>query len=311
VAGVCAAGLAGALPHGAAEPDAVRARADALFADGNAAIARDDTATAAARYRAAWELAPDARYALNLGIALSELGQTAAAAEAFAIYLADPACDPAKRPVLEQRLALWKPELGEVVLDVTPGAAVVEIDGVRPLRIAPGTGVPVTPGRHRVTASAPGHGTGALALEVAARGRAIAHIALVAAAATPSAAAPTPASVERPGGERVAGRPWKWIAFGAGVGAVGAGAYFGITAITGWRKVHDRCPGDECTRAADVALADDARRAGTRSNIAFGVGGAALVAALLLWRFEPGRSSPSLSLAPHSSGGLLCITGRM
>src|SRR4029079_8169660 len=96
--GLWVAGLAGALPHSAgAEADA-RARADALFADGNAAIARDDAATAATRYRAAWELVPDARYALNLGIALSELGRTAAAAEAFTVYLADPACDPAQRP---------------------------------------------------------------------------------------------------------------------------------------------------------------------------------------------------------------------
>jgi hypothetical protein len=304
------AGLAGALPHGvAAQPDAARARADALFADGNAAIARDDTATAAARYRAAWELAPDARYALNLGIALSELGHTAPAAEAFAIYLADPACDPAKRPVLEQRLELWKRELGEIVVDVTPASAVVEIDGVRPLRSTPGTGVPVSPGRHRVTASAAGHGRGELALEVAARGRAIAHIALV--AATPGTAPQAAAAVERTGGDRAGGRPWKWIALGTGLVAAGAGSYFGLTAIRDWRKVDDRCPDGECTRAADKALADDAERAGTRSNIAFGVAGAALVAALLLWRFEPDRSSPSISIAPHTSGGMLCITGRL
>jgi len=177
------AGVAGAPPRAVAQPDA-RARADALFADGNAAIARDDTATAAARYRAAWELVPDARYALNLGIALSELGRNAAAAEAFTVYLADPACDPAKRPVLEQRLALWKPELGEIILDVAPASAVVEIDGVRPLRSTSGTGVPVAPGSHRVTARAAGHRGGELSLAVAARGRVIAHIALVAAAAS-------------------------------------------------------------------------------------------------------------------------------
>jgi hypothetical protein len=82
--------------------------------------------------------------------------------------------------------------------------------------------------------------------------------------------------------------------------------------MSDWRKVDDRCPGGECTRAADIALADDADRAGTRANIAFGVSGAALVAALLLWRFDPARrSSPSISIAPQTSGGLLCISGRL
>jgi hypothetical protein len=305
--GLWVAGLAGALPHSAgAEADA-RARADALFADGNAAIARDDAATAATRYRAAWELVPDARYALNLGIALSELGRTAAAAEAFTVYLADPACDPAKRPVLEQRLALWQPELGEIILDVAPASAVVEIDGVRPLRSAPGTGVPVAPGSHRVTARAAGHRDGERAFDVAARGRAIAHIALEAAPARAAA----PAGVERTGAERGAARSWKWIALGAGVAAAAAGSYFGITAITDWRKVDDRCPSGACTSPADVALAGDAQRAGTRANIAFGVSGAALVAALVLWRFEPRRSSATVSIAPLASGGLLCIGGRL
>jgi hypothetical protein len=318
------AGLAGASPRAVAQPDA-RARADALFADGNAAIARDDTATAAARYRAAWELVPDARYALNLGIALSELGRTAAAAEAFTIYLADPACDPAKRPVLEQRLALWRPELGEIILDVAPASAVVEIDGVRPLRSTSGTGVPVAPGSHRVTARAAGHRGGELSLAVAARGRAIAHIALVAVGGAEPGAEPgatpgvepgvkpgaTPATIGRTGGESVGARPWKWIALGAGLAAVAAGSYFGVTAMNRWAEVDDRCPRGECTAPADIAFADDAHRAGTRANIAFGVGGAALVAALLLWRFEPGPRSPSISIAPHTSGGLLCISGRL
>jgi len=315
--GLWVAGLAGGWPGGAAaEPDAARARADALFAEGNAAIARDETATAAARYRAAWELVPDARYALNLGIALSELGQTAAAAEAFTIYLADPACDPAKRVVLEQRLALWKPELGEIILDVAPGSAAVEIDGVRPLRSTSGTGVPVAPGRHRVAARAAGHRDGELSLEVAARGRAIAHIALAAATAGvvgPAAgrAGPSAAHVERTSTESAGARPWKWVALGAGLAAAAAGSYFGITAINNWHDVDDRCPRGACTFPADIALADEARRAGTRANIAFGVSGAALVAALLLWRFEPDRRSPTISIAPHSSGGLLCISGRL
>jgi tetratricopeptide (TPR) repeat protein len=123
--------IALALPRGAIAEPAAKARADALFAEGNAAIARNDAATAAERYRAAWELLPEARFVLNLGIVLAELGRNAAAAEAIAIYLSDPASDPGKRPVLEQRLALWRAALGEIA--ATPFE-----------RLIPGHGEPMT-----------------------------------------------------------------------------------------------------------------------------------------------------------------------
>ncbi|HMG54460.1 MAG TPA: hypothetical protein VK601_13280, partial [Kofleriaceae bacterium] len=248
-------------PRGAAADDAAaRARADALLAEGTAAMARDDAATAAARYRAAWDLAPEARIALNLGIALAELGRTAAAAEAFAVYLADPACDPAKRAVIEQHVQRWRPELGEIALEVSPASAVVEIDGARPLRSAPGTRVPVAPGGHRVTARAAGYRSGEVELVVAPRDRATARLALIAA----PVAEPAPPVGDR--GARVEPRPWKWIALGAGLAAAAAGGYFGVTAIDGWRQVDDRCPRGACTEPADLGLAADARRAGTRAD---------------------------------------------
>lgn len=308
-AALCAVWVIALAPRGAAGDAATaKARADSLVADGNAAFARNDVATAAERYRAAWELAPEARIALNLGIALAELGRTAAAAEAFAIYLADPVSDPAKRRVLEQRLALWRPELGEIVLEITPASAVIEIDGARPLRNAPGARVPVTPGKHLVTARAAGYAPGELWLEVAQRDGAIARLALV---ATGPPASPGAVRVDRV--DRAEGRPWKWIALGAGLGAAAAGGYFGAVAIADWRKVDQRCPRGLCMTPADLALADDARTAGTRANIAFAASGAALITAVLLWRFEPGRSSSpaDVSIEPRASGGLLCVSGRL
>jgi hypothetical protein len=321
---IWAAALLLAMSRGAIAEPRARERAEALFAEGNAAIARNDAATAAERYRAAWELMPEARFVLNLGIALAELGRNAAAAEAIAIYLADPACDPAKRPVLEQRLSLWRAELGEIALELAPASAVVEIDGARPLRGAPGTRVPVTPGRHLVTARAAGHRAGELQLTVAARGTAVARIALPAASseADPAIAArPAPPAAgtgssgraldDRADGASHAARPWKWIALGAAVAAAGAGSYFGISAIDAWHKVDDRCPSGVCTATADLDLAADARRDGTRANIAFGITGAALVAGFLLWRFEPADARSSISIVPSTSGGLLCISGAL
>src|SRR5262249_40014453 len=155
-----------------------RARAAALFASGNAAMERDDAATAAERYRAAWQLVTEARFALNLGIALAVQGRTAAAAEAFTVYLADPSADPNKPAVLEAQLQEWRASLGEIVLDVTPAGASIEIDGVAPLRSAQGTSVPAAAGRHLVTARAAGYQPGELRVDVGRRGRTITRIAL-------------------------------------------------------------------------------------------------------------------------------------
>lgn len=307
--------------HAQAGP--LSAPAQALFDDGNAAMARHDAATAAARYRAAWQEMPDPRVAINLGIALAELGRYAEASEALRVYLAEPGSDPAKRPVLERQLARWRPGLGELVLDVAGGdGTVVEIDGVRALRAAPGTHVPVAPGAHRVVARSALADAVTLQVSVRAGETVTAHLALARRTTTRDAAprvAPgadddrAGASSAPPRDAAVAaprGRPWKWIALGAGAATAAAGGYFGVSAIRGWHEVHQRCPDGACTTPADVQRADDARRAGTRADLAFAATGAAVIAAYVLWRLEPGRHG-WLALAPHAGGGMLAIGGAL
>jgi hypothetical protein len=275
-------------------------RAEQLFDEGNAAMARDDATTAAECYRAAWNLAPQPRIVLNLGIALAELGRIAEAAEAFTIYLADPASDPTKRPVLEDHLRSWRSRLGEVTLQITPpDDAEIEIDGARPLRGRSGETVPIAPGEHRVTVRAIGYHPSELRLTVAPGQQVTALLHLI---------RDTPRVVHTPEPERPETRPWKWVALGVGVAAAATGTYFGLVARDTWGTVDDRCPDGRCTSPADLAIAADARRAGTRANIAFGATGAAAIAAVVLWRLEPRRRT-SLSIAPHASGGWLCISG--
>jgi hypothetical protein len=323
IAVVAAARVAEAEPADAGPAGAERSQAAALFADGNAAMARDDAVTAAERYRAAWRLAPEARFAINLGIALAVQGRNAAAAEAFTVYLADPAADPDKRAVLEARLRSWGAELGEIVLDVTPAAASIEIDGAPPLRSAPGTRIPIAAGSHLVTARARGHQARELRLEVGRHQQVVARFALAPSPRVDAGSDPdrgeavgrSDVSDRGDGSERMErsyARPGKWAALGIAVAAAGAGSYFAATAIERWHRVDDHCPGGGCTSPSDLALAGDARSAGTRADIAFVVSGAALVAALVLWRLEPRpHAARAVSLVPQSSGGLLCITGAL
>jgi len=294
-----------AVPRGGAADPGDAATAAALFTDGNAAMARDDAATAAERYRAAWRLVPEARFALNLGIALAVQGRNAAAAEAFTVYLADPTADPDKRAVLEDRLREWRATLGEIVLDVTPPTASIEIDGTPPLRTARGARVPIAAGSHLVTARARGYQGGELRLEVGLHQHAVARLALT---PLPPAAS---ASVD-PDRDETVERSGKWVALGVAIAAAAAGSYFGATAIGRWHTVDDHCPRGACTSPADLALARDAHSAGTRADVAFAVSGAALLAAVVLWRLEPRRSpARTVSLMLGSSGGLLCIAGAL
>ena len=273
------------------------ARADALFDEGNALMGRNDAAGAAERYRASFDLAPRAKAALNLGIALAELGRDAAAVEAFAAYLDDPAADPAKRKVIEGEVLRLRARVGEITTVAQPPGPVDElaIDGQRSLR--PGRTF-VGPGPHVVSARRTGGAAATTEVSVLAGETAPARLVF--------------APQQARGGERSA---WKWIAFGVAASAAAVGATFGVIAIDRWHGVDRHCPGGACPSQADLDRVDGARQAGTVATVAFVTCGVAAVGAVALWLTEP-KSAPEsergarFSFAPVERGGVIWVGGR-
>ena len=272
-------------------------RAERLFADGNALMERNQAEAAAEKYRASWDLVATAKAALNLGIALAELGRDAGAAEAFSVYLDDPLSDPAKRPIIQEQLRRLRGRVGTILIQVDPPdpAAEISVDGVRPMRRDRAI---VEPGRRQVSARRVGYADAGAWVSVAAGGEVDARLAL----------APIPAERAETGGVR---RTWKWIAFSAAAAAAAVGTYFGVLAISRWNDVDELCPDGACTDPGGLERADEARHAGNVATAAFVVSGGAVVAGVVLWLTEPKveRGRPGVTAAPIPGGGMVWVVG--
>jgi serine/threonine-protein kinase len=169
-----------------------------------------------------------------------------------------------------------------------------------------GSAVPVDPGKHVLSATAPGRADWSTTIEVPEGKVAEVEVPALAVVSSPPEAAklePTPAppagDVGRADGESDAnGRPTRraigLLVAGAGVVALGVGTYFGIEALSknsDSNQGPDGCVGDMC-RLTGYNTRNDARAAGDLSSIFIGAGAAAVVTGGVLW----------LTALPHRSG---------
>jgi serine/threonine-protein kinase len=187
-----------------------------------------------------------------------------------------------------------------------------------------GTAAPVDPGDYEITASAPGYRSYRSAVHVGADA-VYAKVSVPALEREPSAekqprerlqrsypaASPVAASPPARATEAAEADPssststWGWVLSGVGLAAVGAGSYFGLRAIDRNDQALALCPMDNvCGDPAGVMLTDDARRAATFSNIAFGVGAAALAGGVALLIAGSGSGSAEDEASSRASWAL-------
>ncbi|MBX3127386.1 MAG: tetratricopeptide repeat protein [Polyangiaceae bacterium] len=189
-----------------------------------------------------------------------------------------------------------------------------------------GVEVPVDPGPHEITARAPGYqdftatvkvGESAARervtippLERSAQPAAAPEPVAAPAVVTPPVGPPPPADrgTRDGSGQRTAGL----VVGGLGVVGVGVGAFFGLRAIGKNDDAKALCPrGNVCDEPRGVDLTDDAKGAALVSNIAFGVGAAAVIGGAVLYLTAP--SSPAgvrLYPAVSTRAGGLSLGGR-
>lgn len=323
--------LAAPLP---AAPRDDRVAAEALFDAGRKLMAEGNFDEACKKLEESEQADPAVGTLLYLGECYEKQGRTATAWATFreAASLAESTKQAARAKVGNKRAQKLEGKLSHLTIEISADAAgisglVLLRDG-KPLESGLfGVAFPVDPGDHTIEATAPEHEPWKQVVTVPAAGGSAKIVvpALVAAAPTPAAApaasataeapapayerpAPTPAParpVDDGGSDGSAQRTWGLVLGAAGLVGIGVGTWAGLTASAKNSDAKAACPrSPACDTEEGVSLTHDAESAAALSNVAFGVGGAALVGGAVLWFTAPsGRPESALKLGPRVGAG--------
>lgn len=235
------------------------ARADALFARGKAEMAAGHVATACAALAESLALEPAEGTLLALGLCREKEGELVTA-HGLLRDVATRTDRDERRRVAKAAIARIEDRLGRVVVNVpspAPPGAVAAVDVAEPEPRAATAEVAVTSRAPTVVGSV------------------------------------APAAPERPAEGK--STPWLgWSVAGAGVVALGAGAFFGARAASGWEGVEAKCDPSACKDASALADARNARADARIANVAV-ISGAVLVGAGILLVLTHGSGRPRTS----------------
>ena len=203
-----------------------------------------------------------------------------------------------REAVARRRAALLEPRLPRLIIAVggTLDGLEIQRDGTAVGAAAWGAAIPVDPGAHRGTASAPGKET--WETTVAAGEGATVSVSVpreLAAMTEPSAAA------KRGATHRTLG----WLSAGIGAAALGVGLGFGLSSLASRNDSRTHCTGDACD-AAGLRLREDAIASGSIATIASIAGGAAVAGGLILV-----LTAPAGAPASHEPAGKVRATPTM
>lgn len=309
------ASTARAEPQAPAAPRA-GALAQVLFDEGVTLMGEGHFEEACPKLAESQRLDPAGGTVLNLASCLEGLGQLASAyatySDAMSVAIRDGRKE--REAVARERLAALQPRMSRLELRVAHRSEQAEIvlDGTLIGATAWDTPLPIDPGTHTLSASAPGRVTWSRTFEVPANG---ARIALEVPALETSSAveAPPAAAVAAPPsvGARVplplseAPSIRRSVATTALVGGgvlVGLGAAAGVFALSKKAESDDACPTPSTCGTGGVSAMRTAETFAWTANVAIGVGvAAALTGVILLLTAPRGRSTGVVTVPLVSS----------
>lgn len=277
------------------------AEAEVLFRDGRTLIKNGKLAEGCAKVEASERIESSVGTLLNLGDCREKLGKVASAWAAFrkAEATAKRANNDDKREdEARKRAVALEARMSSLTIEMAqpPAGLVVKRDGEALDAALLNTAVPLDPGSYVIVAEAPGYApwkTDVVIQSKTKRRLAIPALQRSTTVVVAAAAAPTQTVVYRK-----VHRTWSpWRKFSvvlgvAGVGAAGAGFYFGRRARELEDSANQRCPLVVCTDQQALDDNDRARSNATRANILYIAGGAAVASAVALWFVGgPGEST--------------------
>jgi hypothetical protein len=254
------------------------AAAEALFKAGRELVKKGDYAAGCPKFEAALELNPSAGTMLNIARCHEHDGKLATAWEDYhrAQTLNRETVGDARRRELDdianQGIKDLEPRLPRLRVVVTAPPAGIEVsrDGKDLPRAAWGEALPFDPGKHEVSARAPGRKPRTVEVTLEEGKTSTVEIALE--VDTPPPPPPPPPR----GGVPV----WAWIAGGAGLALAGVSAYFVYDNLAAIDALDENCDvsynGTYCASGYDYR-ADNARK-NRDFGLALGLGGAGFVA---------------------------------
>jgi hypothetical protein len=232
------------------------ATAEALFRQGRQLISEGQIAAACEKFSASQRMDPSSGTLLNLADCHARESKTATAWAEFltAARMARTQGETTRSDEASRRARELEPTLSHITIAVTvrtPGFR-LQRDDVTLEEAALASEIPVDPGQHVFSASAPGYVTWSKAIRVGANERqAIVVPRLEKHAATASATAPddaskgattsgdVPSSALPPRRTPIGG----YVLAGAGLVATGVGAFFGVKALATYKQAETDCSG--------------------------------------------------------------------
>ena len=263
-------------------------------------MAEGHYADACPKFEASQKLDPGLGTLLNLADCYEKIGKTASAWAQYreAIPLARAAGSNEREDLATERSKALESRLSTLTIRAMSSsdgtALAVRCDGVSVDAATLSTPIPVDPGKHEVTASAPGHKPWSTTVEVGDAAQIVVDVPTLPAGSGTTGS--NPGAADSGGHGSSAQRP---IAIGVGalgVVGVGLGAFFGLSASSTWKDAKAECKDYpySCTQSA-LDKQDSAKSKAAIANVAFIAGGVALAAGAVLW-FTAGGGSEKTAL---------------
>jgi hypothetical protein len=318
-----------ALCGGSAQAQATSdpAAAEALFNEAQKLANAGDYASACPKYAESLRLDSGIGVMLYLADCYERTGRSASAWAQFkeAEDLASKQAD-RRAATAHQRAAAIEPRLARFVLKVDPAADVAGFELKRDTTLVGrpqwGVPVPVDPGPHTITASAPGKRTREIPVRVVEGGSpTVLSITPLQDETTPGQASETvtapppetpPPGAEEPRASTGTQRTIAYVVGAAGLVGIAVGAAFGLDTISknNASNSNGHCnAGSNLCDQPGVQLRKDAFTSATVSDVAFAMGAAALAGGVVLYLTAPRSSAPTVGVGttPDGRGGGLLL----
>lgn len=278
-------------------PDAT-AQAKKVFGEGQKLYTQGKYQQALARFEEAYALKPLPLLRYNVARCHERLGAPAPALRAYRDFLRlspkAPEREAVSKAMVELQKQLHDSGVQQLLVLSEPPAAEIEVDG-KLLGPAPAS-IELPGGEHQVTARLPGYAASTRRITITTATMVDLSITLEAALAppppppavtdAPTAPVLTPAAtvvvapVAEPAPKK---RVFTWVAGGVGVAALGAAVGMGVAASGSSQRLRD---GTVRPQTEAQALYDQANTMRTGANVSYGVAGAALITAAILFFVE-------------------------